>query len=109
MKTNAMTVLDRASALNMPHPDMGYDKKGRKTKEESSFAHFDANRTGITVLRRRDFTWAEIHNILKNFGVVHSYPSLILWKNTHFEDPVKLKEQRKLARKLAAGSKKRSA
>lgn len=100
MKHNGNVLIDRNTALTLPHPNMGYGRMGRKSVEDSSFAAFDRNKGAINILRnQRGFSWSEVHIILKNQGIEHSYPSLIQWKSDsrRFTDTWKERQNAKAA------------
>lgn len=84
MTTNKV-VINETVARFMPRPFIARTKRGRKEGINLTEI-FNANRNVIAKLRQRHFSWTEIHHVLKNFGVSHSYLSLHLWKKKNYKN-----------------------
>lgn len=63
--------------ITRPNEPRGWDFKG-------STAILDANRKGIAKLRKRGFSWTQVHQTLERVGITVNYNNLYQWQLRRF-------------------------
>jgi hypothetical protein len=66
-----------AHNITRPNKPRGWDYKGVT-------ATLDANRKGIALLRKRQFSWTQIHQCLQRVGIDVDYNNLYQWQLRRF-------------------------